>query len=55
MYHPDDQEYIPVDKTWGIMPPSGRRPSGLNFVFYYLFCVSLTVPFCSLRPHKGHS
>ena len=27
MCHPDDQEYMPVDKTWGIMPPSGRCPS----------------------------
>lgn len=29
MCHPNNQEYIPVDKTWGIMPPSS-----LNFVFY---------------------
>ena len=27
MCHPDDQEYMPVDKTWGIMPSFGRCPS----------------------------
>ena len=37
MCHPDDQDYMLVDKTWGIMPPSG-----LNFV-YYLCHVGLTV------------
>jgi len=33
MCHPDDQEYMPVDKTWGIMPSSG-----LNFASYCLLC-----------------
>ena len=26
MCHPSDQKYMPVDKTWGIMPPSGMYP-----------------------------
>ena len=25
--HPGDQEYMPMDKTWGIMPLSGMHPS----------------------------
>ena len=37
MCHPDDQEFMPVDKTWGIMPLSGRCPSILNFICYYPF------------------
>ena len=27
MYHPGDTEFMPVDKTWGIMPPLGMHPS----------------------------
>ena len=27
MCHLEDQEYMPVDKTWGIMPPSDRYSS----------------------------
>ena len=27
MCHPGDTEFMPVDKTWGIMPPSGMPPS----------------------------
>ena len=27
MCHPGDNEFMPVDKIWGIMPPSGMRPS----------------------------
>ena len=37
--HPNDHEYMPVDKTWGIMPPFGRHSFGLNFVSYYLYHV----------------
>ena len=33
----EDQEYMPVDKTWGIMPLSSRCLSVLNLVCYYLF------------------
>lgn len=33
MCHPNDQENMPVDKTWGIMPPSGRCPSILSCIF----------------------
>ena len=33
MCHPGDEEYILVDKTWGIMPPSGMCPSILGFLF----------------------
>ena len=51
MCHPDDQEYMLIDKTWGIMPPSSRCPFGLNFVSYYLCHVGLTVPFFVARDH----
>ena len=27
MYHLGDNEYMPVDTTWGIMPPFGMHPS----------------------------
>lgn len=37
MCHPGDQEYMPVDKTWGLMPPSGMCPSVLGFYSYCLF------------------
>ena len=37
MCHPEDRENMPVDKTWGIMPPSGRYSFVLYFVFYFLF------------------
>ena len=39
MCHPYDQEYMPMDKTWGTMPPSGMCPSVLGLVFNYLFCL----------------
>ena len=38
MCHPDNQEYMPMGKTWGIMPSSGRRLSSLNFVIIYVMC-----------------
>ena len=36
MCDPNDQENMPVDKTWGIMPLSGRCPSILSCIFYFL-------------------
>jgi len=33
MCHPDDQEFMPVDKTWGIMPLFGMCLSVLKFLF----------------------
>ena len=38
MCHHGDQEYMPGDNTWGIMPPSGMYPSvwGLNFCLTFL-------------------
>ena len=39
MCHPGDNEFIPVDKTWGIMPTSGMRPST---EIYLCFNFSLT-------------
>ena len=33
MCHLDDQEFMPVDKTWGIMPPFGMCSSVLKFLF----------------------
>ena len=48
MCHSNNQEYMHVDKTWGIMPLFGRCSTGLNFV-YYLCRVGLTVPFLHLE------
>ena len=31
MCHPGDQEYMTVDKNWGIMPLSGMCPFVLRF------------------------
>ena len=31
MCHPGDHEYMPVNKTWGIMPPSGMHSSIIRF------------------------
>ena len=39
MCHPYNQEYMPMEKTWGIMPLSGMCPSVLGFILYYLFCL----------------
>ena len=33
MCHPGDTEYMPVDKTRGILPPSGMYPSTFSSVF----------------------
>ena len=49
MCHPSDQEYMPVDKTWGIMPPSGMCLSilGFDFLVFTSFNIILTVSYCS--------
>ena len=41
MCHPGDNKYMPVDKTWGIMSPSGMRPSMLMFItiLYFLHVI----------------
>ena len=33
MCHSSDNEFMPVDKTWGIMPLSGMCPSTVRFFF----------------------
>ena len=48
--HPSDQEFMPVDKTWGIMPPSGMHPFVFRFLIMLILLVTLTVSFCSPRP-----
>ena len=50
MCHPSDQEYMHVDKTWGIMPPSGMCPSvlGFHFLLFIPFGI-LIVSYCSLK------
>jgi len=35
MCHLDDIEFMPVDKTWGIMPPSGMPPSVNTLCFHF--------------------
>ena len=34
MCHPGDNEFMSVDKTWGIMSPSGMRPSTVRFIYF---------------------
>ena len=34
MCRPGDTEHMPVDTTWGIMPPSGMYPSAFSSIFY---------------------
>ena len=43
MFHPGDIEFIPVDKTWGIMPPSGMHPSA-NICLYFNYSAMLNYP-----------
>ena len=53
--HPGDQEYMPVDKTWGIMPPSGMPPSIFRCLIVLVLLVTLTVFFLQLGTvHKSH-
>ena len=55
MCHPDDQEYMPMDKTWGIMPPSGMYLPVLGL--YLLLLISsniLTVFVSSLGSSISH-
>lgn len=38
MCQPNNQEYMTIDKTWGIMPKSGMCSSvALGFILYFLF------------------
>ena len=37
MCHLDDTEFMPVDKTWGIMPSSGMPPSANTLCFQFFF------------------
>ena len=48
MCHEYDQEFIPVDKTWGIMPPSGRCLLAISWLSNFLYNV-LTVSYCNWR------
>ena len=49
MCHPSDQEYIPVDKTWDIMPLSDICPFvlGFDFLVFTSFNIILAVSYCS--------
>ena len=53
--HPGDQEYMRVDKTWGIMPPSGMYPS-VSSLHLLLFISSdiLTVSVSCSGLSKSH-
>ena len=55
MCHPDNHEFMPVDKTWGIMPPFGRCPSVLILLFIIVSYNVLIVYYYSSRPSKNHS
>ena len=51
MCHPGDNEFMPIDKTLGIMPPSGMR---LSTEIYFCFNFSLTsncLSPCAARDH----
>ena len=48
MCRPDDNEFMPVNTTWGILPPFGTYPSVFGPVF--VCCVTITIFFCSSRP-----
>ena len=56
MCHPRDQEYMLVDKTWGIMPPFGMCPSVLGFYFlvFILFDI-LIISYCNSKSYISHT
>ena len=54
MCHPGDQEYMLMDKTWGIMPLSSMYPSAQGFYFFN-FCDILTISYCSPKPSRSHT
>ena len=43
MCHPGDNEYMPIDTTWGIMPPFGMYPSIFRFckTLFFFFTMLL--------------
>ena len=43
MCHPGGNEFMPVDKTWGIMPPFSMRPSTFSSLLFLIFHVILIV------------
>ena len=43
MCHPDDNEFLPINKRWGIMPPSGMHPSTFSSLLFLIFHVILIV------------
>ena len=54
--YPDDQEFMPVDKTWGIMPLSGRCLLVLNLILLlFVSCNVLIVFYCNFGSSKGYS
>ena len=42
---------MPVDKTWGIMPPSGMRPSTEIYFCYNSFLTSNCPSSCAAQDH----
>ena len=36
---PGDTEFMPIDKTWDIMPPSGMHPSANIFLYFNCFAM----------------
>ena len=47
MCHPGDQEFMPFNKTWGIMPSSSMHLSAFRFLIVFNFTCYLTVSFCN--------
>ena len=50
---PGDTKHVPVDPTWGIMPPSSMHPS--IFILAFLINMLLTVFFYSSGPSTSLS
>ena len=52
MCHPNDQEYMPIDKTWDIMPLSDMClfVLGFDFLVFTSFNIILTIPYCNSGP-----
>ena len=55
MCHLGDREFMPVDKTWGIMPPSSMHPSIFRCLIVLALLVTLTVSYCNLGLSLSHT
>ena len=54
MCHPGDHEYMPVNKSWGIMPPSGMHPSAFRLIVLAFTCYFNRLLLQLGTIHKSH-